>query len=71
MAGHTMCGLDEDLDRGRIYMPQDDLRLDVDLERRAVTTEWRAFLAYEIEGNRALYLERQPRATARVASLPG
>jgi phytoene synthase len=48
--------IDEDLDRGRVYMPQDDLRLfDVDLERRAVTPEWRAFLAYEIERNRALY----------------
>ena len=48
--------IDEDLDRGWVYMPQDDLRLfDVDLERREVTTEWRAFLAYEIERNRALY----------------
>jgi 15-cis-phytoene synthase len=48
--------IDEDLDRGRVYMPQDDLRLfDVDLERREVTPEWRAFLAYEIERNRALY----------------
>jgi phytoene synthase len=48
--------VDEDLDRGRIYMPQEDLRLfDVDLERRAVTPAWRAFLAYEIERNRALY----------------
>jgi 15-cis-phytoene synthase len=47
---------DEDLDRGRIYLPQDDLRLfDVDLGRRSVTPEWRAFLAYEIERNRALY----------------
>jgi 15-cis-phytoene synthase len=46
----------EDLDRGRIYLPQDDLRLfDVEPERRAVTPEWRAFLAYEIERNRALY----------------
>jgi 15-cis-phytoene synthase len=46
----------EDLDRGRIYLPQDDLRLfDVDLERRVVTPHWRAFLAYEIERNRALY----------------
>jgi phytoene synthase len=46
----------EDLDRGRTYLPQDDLRLfDVDLERRAVTPQWRAFLAYEIERNRALY----------------
>jgi hypothetical protein len=33
-----------------------DLRLfDVDLERRQVTPEWRAFLAYDIERNRALY----------------
>jgi 15-cis-phytoene synthase len=48
--------VNEDLDRGRIYLPQDDLRLfDVDLERRAVTPQWRAFLAYEIERNRALY----------------
>jgi 15-cis-phytoene synthase len=48
--------IDEDLDRGRVYMPQDDLRLfDVDLGRRSVTPEWRAFLAYEIERNRALY----------------
>jgi 15-cis-phytoene synthase len=48
--------VDEDLDRGRVYLPQDDLRLfDVDLERRQATPEWRAFLAYEIERNRALY----------------
>jgi phytoene synthase len=48
--------IDEDLDRGRIYVPQEDLRLfDVDLEHRRVTPEWRAFLAYEIERNRALY----------------
>ena len=48
--------VDEDLDRGRVYIPQDDLRLfDVDLGRRSVTPEWRAFLAYEIERNRALY----------------
>jgi phytoene synthase len=46
----------EDLDRGRVYMPQDDLRLfDVDFERREVTPQWRAFMAYEIERNRALY----------------
>ena len=48
--------IDEDLDRGRVYIPQDDLRLfDVDLGRRALTPEWRALLAYEIERNRALY----------------
>ncbi len=46
----------EDLDRGRIYLPQDDLRLfDADVERRQPTPQWRAFLAYEIERNRALY----------------
>jgi phytoene synthase len=46
----------EDLDRGRIYMPQDDLRLfDADVGRREATPQWRAFLAYEIERNRALY----------------
>jgi 15-cis-phytoene synthase len=46
----------EDLDRGRVYMPQDDLRLfDVDLESRAPTQQWRAFMSYEIERNRALY----------------
>jgi 15-cis-phytoene synthase len=48
--------VDEDLDRGRVYMPQEDLRLfDVDLEGRKPTPEWRAFLAYEIQRNRALY----------------
>jgi 15-cis-phytoene synthase len=46
----------EDLDRGRVYMPQEDLRLfGVDLEHREVMPQWRAFLAYEIERNRALY----------------
>jgi len=46
----------EDLDRGRVYMPQDDLRLfDVDLECREATPQWRAFMAYEIQRNRALY----------------
>jgi phytoene synthase len=46
----------EDLDRGRIYLPQDDLRLfDADAKRREATPQWRAFLAYEIERNRALY----------------
>ena len=48
--------VDEDLDRGRVYMPQADLRrFGVDLDQRRVTPEWRAFLAYEIERNRALY----------------
>jgi 15-cis-phytoene synthase len=48
--------VDEHLDRGRVYLPQDDLRIfDVDLERREATPQWRAFMAYEIERNRALY----------------
>jgi phytoene synthase len=48
--------VDEDLDRGRVYLPQDDLRIfDVDLERREANPQWRAFMAYEIERNRALY----------------
>ena len=46
----------EDLDRGRVYMPQEDLdRFGVDITLRRATPEWQAFLAYEIERNRALY----------------
>jgi len=49
----------EDLDRGRIYLPQEELRrfgvTPVDLGRRVVTPQWRAFLAHEIERARALY----------------
>jgi phytoene synthase len=61
----------EDLDRGRVYLPQEDLeRFGVDIHAlaggsggvvppsgttRRVTPEWKAFLAYEIERNRALY----------------
>ena len=57
----------EDLDRGRIYLPQDDLRLfDVDLERREVNHQWRSLMAYEIERNRALYSF----ADTGIASLP-
>jgi 15-cis-phytoene synthase len=48
--------VDEDLDRGRVYLPQADLRrFGVDLSERRVTPEWRAFLAYEIDRNRSLY----------------
>lgn len=49
----------EDLDRGRIYLPQAELRrfgvTPVDLGRRRVTPQWRAFLAHEIERARGLY----------------
>jgi 15-cis-phytoene synthase len=48
--------IDEDLDRCRVYLPQEDLRrFGVDLARRQATAEFRALMAYEIERNRALY----------------
>lgn len=48
--------VDEDLDRGRVYIPQEDLRrFGVDLRWRHSTPEWRALMAYEIERNRSLY----------------
>jgi phytoene synthase len=48
--------VNEDLDRGRVYLPQADLRrFGVDLETRRATPEFRALMAYEIERNRALY----------------
>ena len=46
----------EDLDRGRVYVPQEDIRrFDVDLSRRAVSPQWRELLRFEIERNRQLY----------------
>ena len=46
----------EDLDRGRVYLPAEALeRFGVDVWARQATPEWKAFLAYEIERNRALY----------------
>ena len=48
--------IDEDLDRGRVYVPQVDLRrFGVDLDLRRPTEDFKAFLAYQIERNRALY----------------
>jgi phytoene synthase len=48
--------VDEDLDRGRVYLPQEDLRrFGVDLESRRVTNEWRALMGYQIARNRGLY----------------
>jgi phytoene synthase len=48
--------IDEDLDRGRVYVPQEDLRrFGVDLESRTVDDAWRALMAYEIARNRGLY----------------
>lgn len=48
--------VDEDLDRGRIYLPADELAAaGADPSLRAVTPEWRTFLAGQIARNRALY----------------
>lgn len=48
--------INEDLDRGRVYLPQEDLRqFGVDLRVRRATPEFKALMAYEIERNRALY----------------
>jgi phytoene synthase len=46
----------EDLDRGRVYLPQEDLEtFGVDLRVRRPTPQFKALMAYEIERNRALY----------------
>jgi phytoene synthase len=48
--------IDEDLDRGRVYVPQEDLqRFGIDIEARAVTPQWRSMMAFEIARNRGLY----------------
>jgi phytoene synthase len=48
--------VDEDLDRGRIYLPQEDLvRFGADPQRRAVDEAWGALYRFEIERCRALY----------------
>ncbi len=48
----------EDLDRGRVYVPQEDIRrFGADPHARAATAEWRALMAFEIERNRRLYRE--------------
>lgn len=62
--------VDEDLDRGRVYVPQEDLRrFGVDLhaaEGRTVTPQWRACLAFQIARNRELYAH----ADTGIALLP-
>ena len=48
----------EDLDRGRTYIPQEDVRKFAAagaLERRQVTTEWIELMRFEIERTRELY----------------
>jgi 15-cis-phytoene synthase len=46
----------EDLDRGRVYLPQNHLaRFDADPARRRVDPEWRALMRFEIDRCRGLY----------------
>ncbi len=47
----------EDLDRGRVYVPQEDLvRFGADPWQRAVDDRWRALMRFEIERCRHLYV---------------
>lgn len=51
----------EDLDRGRIYLPQADLaRHGADPLLRRVTPSWRELMAEQVARNRGLYAEAQP-----------
>ncbi|MGH9024661.1 MAG: phytoene/squalene synthase family protein, partial [Acidimicrobiia bacterium] len=46
----------EDLDRGRVYLPQEDLTaFGADPGRRRVTPEWRALMSFEIARTRRYY----------------
>ena len=57
----------EDLDRGRVYLPQDDLaRFGVDPFQRRADRAWGDFLAFQIARNRELYRQ----ADAGIALLP-
>ncbi|MDQ3305446.1 MAG: phytoene/squalene synthase family protein [Actinomycetota bacterium] len=48
--------VDEDLDRGRVYVPQEDLRrFGADPWLRRATPEWVALMSFEIERCRELY----------------
>lgn len=67
--------VDEDLDRGRVYVPQEDLRrFGVDVTARSATPEWRQLMRFEISRNRELYEQARPgiamlpRASARCVS---
>ncbi|MGV1009398.1 MAG: phytoene/squalene synthase family protein [Dermatophilaceae bacterium] len=58
----------EDLDRGRVYVPQEDLhRFGADPGIRTVTPQWRALMRFEIARNRELYRQ----ADAGIPLLPG
>ena len=60
--------VDEDLDRGRVYLPQADLRrFGVDLSQRRADPAWQAYAAFEISRIRDLYRF----ADTGIAMLPG
>lgn len=51
----------EDLDRGRVYLPQADLRrFGADPARRVVDEAWRAVMRFEIDRARHLYRQAEP-----------
>lgn len=57
----------EDLDRGRVYLPQDDLtRFGVDPRERRADRAWGDFMAFQIARNRDLYRH----ADTGIAMLP-
>ena len=59
--------VDEDLDRGRVYLPAEDLdRFGADPWRRTADDPWRALMCFEIERCRGLYRS----ADAGIALLP-
>jgi phytoene/squalene synthetase len=48
----------EDLDRGRVYLPQEDLeRFGADPARRRADRAWQELMRFEVQRNRALYEE--------------
>ncbi|ROR52964.1 phytoene synthase [Luteococcus japonicus] len=50
----------EDLDRGRVYLPADELATHgADPWQRVVTPQWRSLMAMQIERNRELYREAE------------
>lgn len=65
----------EDLDRGRVYMPEEDLdRFGIDINARVVDESWRAFMRFQISRNRDIYvlsepgLAMMPRSSARTVA---
>jgi phytoene synthase len=54
----------EDWQRGRVYLPQDELAAfglsEADIAAGQVTDKWRAFMRFQIDRNRRLYAEAWP-----------